>query len=57
VTVEFVTTLLKDGRVLMRNLRSQKTGKPYDAYIVLDPASEKNARFKIELVKRDGQQK
>jgi DNA topoisomerase-3 len=55
VTAEFVTALLQDGRVLMRNLHSQKTGKPYDAYLLLDPASEKNARFKIELVKKDGQ--
>ena len=53
VTADFVTALLKDGRVLMRNLRSQKTGKPYDAYIVLDPASEKNARFKIELARKE----
>ena len=52
MTAEFVTVLLKDGRVLMRNFRSQKTGKPYDAYLVLDPSSEKNARFKIELAER-----
>jgi len=49
VTAEFVTALLKDGRVRMRNLRSQKTGKPYDAYLLLDDSAEKNVRFKIEL--------
>ena len=53
VTAAFVAALLKDGRVLMRNLKSRKTGKPYDAYFALDPASEKNARFKIEIARKE----
>lgn len=53
LNTEFASALLKDGRVLMRGLKSQKTGQPYDAYIVLGPASEKSARFKIELVKKE----
>jgi DNA topoisomerase-3 len=53
VSAAFVTALLKDGRVLTHGLRSQKTGKPYDAYVMLDPNSGKNARLKIELARRD----
>ena len=54
VSAKFVATLLQDGKVLMRGLKSKKTGMPYDAYLTLDPASPANARFRIELLRKDG---
>ena len=50
------TALLKDGRVHMRGLRSQKTGKLYDADVLLGEGTTKIGlrctRFKLEFPKR-----
>ena len=50
------TALLKDGRVRMRGLRSQKTGKLYDADVLLGEGTTKSGlrcmRFKLEFPKR-----
>lgn len=46
--------LLKDGRVFMSGLYSEKTGKNYDAFIVLEDTG-KYANFKIEF--KDGGRK
>ncbi len=35
VTASMVKSLLKNGKVLVRGLTSEKTGKKYDAYIVM----------------------
>lgn len=40
-----ISALLRDGRVHMKNLRSQKTGKPYEATIIMD--SSKGVRFSL----------
>ncbi len=41
--------LLKDGRVSMTGLYSEKTGKTYDAVIVLDDTGDKYVNFKMEF--------
>jgi DNA topoisomerase-3 len=46
------TALLKDGRVEMKELYSEKTGKTYDATIVLDDDGGKYVNFKLEFAKR-----
>ena len=50
------TALLKDGRIHMRGLRSQKTGKLYDADVLLDEGTTKSGlrctRFKLDFPKR-----
>ena len=45
-----ISALLRDGRVHMKNLRSQKTGKQYDATIIMD--SSKGVRFSLEFSHR-----
>ncbi len=46
--------LLKDGRVFMSGLYSEKTGKSYDAFVLLEDTG-KYANFKIEF--KDGGRK
>lgn len=42
-----ISALLRDGRVHMKNLRSQKTGKQYEATIIMD--SSQGMRFSLEF--------
>ena len=56
LTRNMASALLKDGRVHMRSFRSQKTGKRYDADVLLSEGTTKNglrcARFKMDFPKR-----
>lgn len=56
LTRNVATALLKDGRVRMRGLRSQKTGKLYDADVLLGEGTTKSGlrsvRFSLEFPKR-----
>lgn len=56
LTRNVATALLKDGRMRMRGLRSQKTGKLYDADVLLGEGMTKSglrsARFSLEFPKR-----
>ena len=47
LTAEIVAALLKDGRVKLKNLHSEKTGKKYDATIILDDSGEGYVNFKM----------
>jgi len=49
--------LLKDGRVAMTGLFSEKTGKTYDAVVVLDDTGEKYVNFKLEFDQRKQKRK
>jgi len=40
LTAAIVTALLKDGRVALKNLHSEKTGKKYDATVVIDDTGD-----------------
>lgn len=49
LTAKEAAALLKEGRVFMRNLYSEKTGKTYDASVVLDDPGQGYVRFKLEF--------
>lgn len=49
VTGSIATALLKDGRVPMKGLFSPKTGKTYDAIVVMDDTGGQYVNFKLEF--------
>ena len=49
ITKPIATALLKEGRIFMSGLHSSKTGKTYDATIVLDDTGGKYVNFKLEF--------
>lgn len=51
VTKSMAASLLKDGRVFVKGLYSQKKDKEFDAYLVLDDTGE-YVNFKLEFPKR-----
>ena len=48
---------IKEGRVSMSGLFSEKTGKTYDAVVVLDDTGEKYVNFKLEFPQQRGRKK
>ena len=54
LTAEIVTELLKNGRVSLGNLYSEKTGKSYSAIVILDDDGGKFVNFKMEFSKAKG---
>lgn len=54
VTKSMAASLLKDGRVFVKGLYSQKKDKEFDAYLVLDDTGE-YVNFKLEFPKRKGE--
>lgn len=51
---KIVTALLTEGRVFISDLFSEKTGKTYDATVVLDDTGGKYVNFKLEFSERKG---
>ena len=49
LTAAIATTLLKEGRVFVEGLYSPKTGKTYDATIVLDDSGGQYVNFNLEF--------
>lgn len=49
LTKPIVAALLKDGRVKMTRLYSEKTGKSYDATAVMEDNGEKHIYFRLEF--------
>lgn len=47
---KIAATLLKDGRVKVEGLHSKKTGRTYDALVVLHDTGGKYVNFKLEFV-------
>ena len=47
VTKPIAAALLKEGRVSVSGLYSEKTGKTYDAVVVLDDTEERYVNFKL----------
>ena len=54
LTKEIAIKLLKDGRVKLTSCYSEKTGKTYDAIVILDDNGGKYANFKIEFPTKKG---
>ena len=49
LTAAIVAALLKDGRVAVKGLYSEKTGKKYDATVILEDTGDKFVNFKMEF--------
>ena len=49
LTADIASALLKEGRVFVKGLYSPKTGKTYDAAIVLDDSGGQYVNFKLEF--------
>lgn len=49
LTAVIAMELLKDGRALVKGLYSPKTGKTYDATVVLNDTGEQYVNFKLEF--------
>lgn len=54
ITKDVATALLSDGRVFINGLISEKTGKPYNASILLDDNGEGYPSFKMEFENHHG---
>ena len=55
ITKTVAAALLKEGRISMSGLYSEKTGRTYDAVVVLDDTGGKYVNFKLEFPqKKDG---
>ena len=57
ITKSVAAALLKEGRVSMSGLYSEKTGKTYDAVVILDDTGEKYVNFKLEFPTKKGRHK
>lgn len=49
LTAAIASAILKEGRAFVKGLYSPKTGKPYDAAIVLDDSGGQFVNFKLEF--------
>lgn len=57
ITKSVAAALLKEGCVSMSGLYSEKTGKTYDATVLLDDTGEKYVNFRLEFPEKKGGQK
>lgn len=57
ITKSVVAALLKEGRISMSGLYSEKTGKTYDAEVILDDTGGKYVNFKLEFPIKKGRRK
>ena len=57
ITKSVTAALLKEGRISMSGLYSEKTGKTYDAEVILDDTGGKYVNFKLEFPVKKGRRK
>ena len=57
ITKSVAAALLKEGRVSMSGLYSEKTGSTYDAVVLLDDTGGKYVNFKLEFPAAKGRRK
>lgn len=57
LTKAAASALLKEGRVSMSGLYSEKTGRTYDAVVMLDDTGGKYVNFKLEFPAKKGRRK
>lgn len=57
ITKSVAAAFLKEGRVSMSGLYSEKTGKTYDAVVLLDDTGGKYVNFKLEIPAKKGRRK
>ncbi len=53
LTAAIVTALLKDGKVALKGLYSDKTGKKYDATIILNDTGDGYVNFKLDFGEKE----
>ena len=54
LTRQIAAVLLKEGRIKLTSLYSKKTGKTYDAMVVLDDTGDKYVNFRLEFERQGG---
>lgn len=54
LTGQMVEKLLRDGRVRLKDCKSQRTGKAYNAVVLLDTEADGRAKFSMEFENRGG---
>lgn len=57
ITKTVAAALLKEGRISMSGLYSEKTGKTYDAEVILDDTGDKYVNFRLEFPVKKGRRK
>ena len=57
ITKSVAAALLNEGRISMSGLYSEKTGKTYDAEVILDDTGGKYVNFKLEFPIKKGRRK
>ena len=57
ITKSVAAALLKEGHVSMSGLYSEKTGRTYDAVVILDDTGDKYVNFKLEFPAKKGRRK
>ncbi|MSD29504.1 DNA topoisomerase III [Faecalibacterium sp. BIOML-A3] len=57
ITKSVAAALLKEGRISMSGLYSEKTGKTYDVEVILDDTGGKYVNFKLEFPIKKGRRK
>ena len=57
ITKTVAAALLKEGRISMSGLYSEKTGKTYDAEVILDDTGDKYVNFRLEFPAKKGRRK
>lgn len=57
ITKSVAAALLKEGRISMSGLYSEKTGKTYDAEVILDDTGGKYVNFKLKFPVKKGRRK
>ena len=57
ITKSVAAALLKEGRISMSGLYSEKTGRTYDAEVILDDTGGKYVNFKLEFPVKKGRHK
>ena len=57
ITKSVAAALLKEGRISMSGLYSEKTGRTYDAEVILDDTGGKYVNFKLEFPIKKGRRK
>ena len=57
ITKSVAAALLKEGRISMSGLYSEKTGKTYDAEVILDDTGGKYVNFKLKFPIKKGRRK
>lgn len=53
VTAKIITPLLKDGFLHLTNLKSAKTGKPYDTTVFMDASGEGAPRLRLDFDRKE----